>query len=221
MLRNQHQFLKKVRSSLFDLSADPFVNFQNLLGVAQRKGVPEHHAMTVATVNEKCEPSSRIVYFKGLIRGGFSFYTNYQGRKGHDLEKNPHICAGFFWPHLDQQIRIAGLADKLTEEESDKYFATRSRLSQLGAWASLQSETLQSFDYFHKRMDEFEKKFSGLKVNRPPHWGGFRIVPTEFEFWFGRSGRLHERYIYTRIDGKDLSVNSIDDYSWKSSLRFP
>lgn len=204
----------------FDFKKDPFLNFQNSLKTAQLKGIPEHQAMSIATVNEKNEPSVRIVYFKGLIRGGFSFYTNYDGRKGHDLDKNKNICANFFWPHLDEQVRISGFAEKLTDSESDQYFATRARLSQLGAWASLQSQDLQSFDQFHKRMAEFEKKYAGAKVPRPPHWGGYRIIPREFEFWFGKNGRLHERYVYTAINPLD-KITTATEYQWKTSLRFP
>jgi pyridoxamine 5'-phosphate oxidase len=194
----------------FDFKLDPFENFRSSLKAAQLKGIPEHNAMSIATVNSSSQPSVRIVYYKGLIRGGFSFYTNYQGRKSLDLEINPNICANFFWPHLDEQIRISGIVEKLTESESDQYFATRARLSQIGAWASLQSQDLQSFDQFRERLAELEKKYAGVKVPRPPHWGGFRIVPFEIEFWFGRDGRLHERYVYsTSADG------------WKRSLRFP
>ncbi|MES2800993.1 MAG: pyridoxamine 5'-phosphate oxidase [Bdellovibrionota bacterium] len=204
----------------FNFEKDPFLNFQSSLKAAQIKGIPEHQAMSIATVNEKNEPSVRVVYFKGLIRGGFSFYTNYDGRKGHDLDKNPNICANFFWPNSDEQVRISGRAEKLTDSESDQYFATRARLSQLGAWASLQSQNLQNFDQFHQRMAEFEKKYDGQKVPRPPYWGGYRILPTEIEFWFGRNGRLHERYIYTATNSLD-NVTAVADYQWKTSLRFP
>ncbi len=204
----------------FDFKKDPFLNFQSLLKAAQIKGIPEHQTMSIATVNEKNEPSVRIVYFKGMIRGGFSFYTNYGGRKGHDLDLNPNICANFYWPHVDEQVRISGIAQRLTDSESDQYFATRVRLSQLGAWASLQSAELQSFDQFHQRMAEFEKKYEGQKVPRPPHWGGYRILPREIEFWFGRNGRLHERYVYTATNALD-KVTALTDYQWKTSLRFP
>ena len=204
----------------FDFKKDPFLNFQSSFKAAQVKGVPEHQTMSIATVNEKNEPSVRIVYFKGMIRGGFSFYTNYLGRKGHDLEKNSNICANFYWPQLDTQVRVSGHVEKLTAGESDQYFATRARLSQLGAWASLQSEEMQSFDQFHQRMNDIEKKFAGQQVSRPPHWGGYRIIPHEIEFWFMRDGRLHERYVYTATN--DLkNITSTADYQWKTSLRFP
>lgn len=190
----------------------PFELFSELLNEASRKGIPEHHAMTIATVNKDHQPSNRIVYFKGIIRGGFSFYTNYQGRKGLDLENNKNICANFFWPHLDQQVRISGYVEKLTDEESDKYFASRARNSQIGAWASLQSQTLNDYSDFERRFNDYEAKYKNQKVQRPPHWGGYIIVPLEIEFWFGRTARLHERYIFNRID-----VQS----SWQRFMRYP
>lgn len=204
----------------FDFKKDPFLNFQSLFKEAQVKGLPEHNAMSIATVNEKNEPSVRIVYFKGLIRGGFSFYTNYSGRKGRDLEKNPNICANFYWLNIDQQVRISGVVEKLTESESDKYFASRARLNQLGAWASLQSSELQSFDQFHQRLNEIEKKYLGEKIPRPPHWGGFRIIPREIEFWFGRDGRLHERYVYKTTQASQ-NITDVSDFTWTTSLKFP
>ena len=204
----------------FDFKKDPFLNFQSLLKAAQVKGIPEHQTMSIATVNEKNEPSVRIVYFKGLIRGGFSFYTNYGGHKGHDLEKNPNICANFYWPHLDQQVRISGVVEKLTDSESDRYFASRARLNQLGAWASLQSSELQSFDQFYQRLAEIEKKYQDQAVPRPPHWGGYRIIPREIEFWFGRDGRLHERYVYATTQASK-EITDVSDFKWKTSLKFP
>ena len=212
----------------FDFSIDPFSNFQNSLRDAQIKGIPDHNAMTVATSSiEKtpdgviAKPSCRIVFFKGFVRGGFSFYTNYNGRKGQDILQNQNIAANFFWSHLDAQFRIDGVVDKLTEDESDQYFWSRARLSQIGAWASHQSDELKSFDEFHLRVAEFEKKFAGGRIPRPPHWGGYRIVPNELEFWFGRNGRLHERYVYSRTDTKGLRVNFFSDYDWRTFLRYP
>ncbi len=194
----------------FDFKNDPFENFLELFKAAQIKGVPEHNAMALATVNEKLQPSVRIVLFKGLVRRGFSFYTNYDGRKGQELDKNNSVAATFFWPHLDQQIRIEGKVEKLTAEESDKYFLSRPRLSQLGAWSSNQSEKIESFESFQKKTSAIEKKFEGQTVSRPPHWGGFRIVPFEIEFWFGKVGRLHERYVYSGSDS-----------NWNRFLRSP
>lgn len=194
----------------FDFKKDPFENFLESLKQAQVKGVPDHNAMALATVNEQNEPSVRIVFYKGLLRQGFSFYTNYLGHKGKDLEHNKNVSANFFWSHLDQQIRIDGVVEKLTAEESDKYFASRARLSQIGAWASHQSEKLESFKVFEDKVIALEKKFAGQTVPRPPHWGGYIIVPREIEFWFGRNGRLHERYIYQK-----------NNEDWNRFLRSP
>lgn len=180
----------------FDFKKDPFENFLELFKLAQIKGVPEVNAMALATVNEKNQPSVRMVLYKGIIRRGFSFYTNYDGRKGQELDKNKAVAATFFWPHLDQQIRIEGLVEKLTSEESDAYFSSRPRLSQIGAWSSDQSERIESLESFQRKINSIEKKFEGKSIPRPAHWGGFRIVPVEIEFWFGKAGRLHERYIY-------------------------
>lgn len=194
----------------FDFKKDPFENFLTLYKEAQIKGVPDANAMSLATVSKENKPSVRIVLFKGLIRGGFSFYTNYDGRKAHDIEVNPNVAATFFWPHLDRQVRIEGTVEKVTREESESYFATRPRLSQLGAWTSNQSEVLESFGAFHAKLAAIDEKFKGQKVPCPPHWGGYRIEASEIEFWFGKSGRLHERYVYQR-----------NGANWKTFLRSP
>lgn len=194
----------------FDFKIDPFENFLELFKAAQIKGVPEVNAMALATVSEKNKPSVRMVLYKGIVRRGFSFYTNYDGRKGQELEKNKSVAATFFWPHLDQQIRIEGIAQKLTSEESDAYFLSRPRLSQIGAWTSDQSEKIESFESFQRKLNSIEKKFEGKVIPRPIHWGGYHIIPEEIEFWFGRSGRLHERYIY-----------QISSNGWSRFLRSP
>ena len=205
----------------FDLKANPFDLFSKFMSEAQIKGIPDHNAMNLATVNgdgsagsinDQPRPSNRIVYYKGLIRGGFSFYTNYLGRKGLDLEKNKFCSANFFWSHLDQQIRIDGYVEKLTAEESDRYFQTRARVSQIGAWASLQSQPLKEYSEFEKRFEKLELQFKNTKVPRPPHWGGYVILPLEIEFWFGKNGRLHERYVFNRID-----INA----EWNRFMRYP
>jgi len=166
--------------------------------------------MALATVNQKAQPSVRILYFKGLIRGGFSFYTNYNGQKSLEIADNPFVCANFFWVELAQQVRISGKAVKLTRAESEAYFATRARLSQLGAWASQQSEVIPNYQYFQDRLNEMEKKFSGQDVPCPPFWGGYHIIPQEFEFWFGHAGRLHERYVFHQKDN-----------AWQGFMRSP
>ena len=182
----------------FEFKNDPIENFLSLYKEAQVKGVPEANAMALATVNADHKPSVRIVLFKGIINGGFSFYTNYDGRKAREIESNKHVAATFFWPHLDRQVRIEGTVEKISRAESEKYFATRPRLSQLGAWTSNQSEKIESFSVLQQKLDEIAKKFKGQSVTCPPHWGGYRIEASEIEFWFGKSGRLHERYVYER-----------------------
>ncbi|MBC7419635.1 MAG: pyridoxamine 5'-phosphate oxidase [Bdellovibrio sp.] len=182
----------------FDFKKDPLDNFLELFKEAQMKGIPDANAMALSTVNSENKPSVRIVLFKGMIRGGFSFFTNYDGRKAHDIENNKNIAATFFWSHLDRQIRIEGTVEKITHAESEAYFATRPRLSQLGAWSSHQSEKIESFEVLKNKINEIDLKFKGQNVPCPPHWGGFRIEASEIEFWFGRSGRLHERYVYQK-----------------------
>lgn len=203
----------------FDFKKDPIDNFLELYKAAQIKGVPEANAMALATVNSENQPSVRIVFFKGIhhkekdkVRG-FSFYTNYDGRKARDIENNNKVSANFFWPQLDQQVRIEGLVERLSRQESENYFSTRPRTSQIGAWASQQSEEIESFDTLIKKTEHFENKFRGGSVPCPPQWGGYWINSTEIEFWFGRAGRLHERYVYQKI--------SSSDNVWSRLLRSP
>ena len=183
---------------MFDFKIDPLENFLKYYKEAQIKGVPEANAMALATVNSEKQPSVRIVFYKGIANRGFSFFTNYLGRKGRDLEANPKVAANFFWPHLDQQIRIEGHVEKLSRDESEKYFASRARLSQLGAWASKQSETLESTEQLKAETQKLQKSYEGKVIPCPPHWGGYVIIPSEIEFWFGKQGRLHERYVYQK-----------------------
>jgi len=212
----------------FDFKKDPFLNFQSALKSAQLKGVPEHNAMSLATVVSETvhgetivKPSCRVVLFKGMIRGGFSFYTNYRGHKGLQLTQNSNVAATFWWPHLDQQIRIEGHIDQLTAAESDQYFWSRPRLSQIGAWASHQSLELKNTDEFQARIAEYDRQFHGQVVPRPPHWGGYRIIPHEFDFLFLKVGRLHERYVYQSTNTDFSKIYSESDYQWKTFLRFP
>ncbi|KYG65502.1 pyridoxamine 5'-phosphate oxidase [Bdellovibrio bacteriovorus] len=195
---------------MFDTSIDPFVQFDRLLKEAIAKQVPEANAMSLATVDEKGTPSVRIVYLKEVSQEGFVFYGNYESHKGKDIDANPQVCLNFHWPVLWHQIRITGKASKISAEESDKYFATRARLSQLGAWASKQSSEIPDQEWLSRRVQEYEKQFEGQPVPRPQNWGGWRVIPEEIEFWFGLNGRLHERYIYKR-EGK----------SWKTFQRSP
>lgn len=196
---------------MFDLSVDPFLHFNRLLDEAKSRGEPEYNAMSLATVGADLKPSVRIVYYKGLIRGGLFFVGNYDSTKGKHIEQNNHVCVNFYYPKVWQQIRVAGQAFKLTRAESEGYFKTRNRLSQLGAWASNQSAEIPGTEYFQKRLAEYEKSFEGQEIPCPENWGGYHILPSEFEFWFGKDGRLHERFVYQKQKNA----------SWRSFMRSP
>lgn len=196
---------------MFDLSVDPFLHFTRLLDEAKGRGEPEYNAMSLATVGDDLKPSVRIVYFKGLVRGGLFFVGNYDSTKGQHIAQNKNVCVNFYYPSSWQQIRISGVAEKVTRAESEAYFKTRGRLSQIGAWASDQSDEIPSLDHFQQRVAEFEKSFDGQEIPCPENWGGYRIIPSEFEFWFGKNGRLHERYVYQKKP----------DNTWRTFLRSP
>ncbi len=197
----------------FDFELDPFENFSKSIHQAKLQselmGLENHNAMALTTVNDK-QPSSRMVLFRGLVRRGFSFYTHYDGRKGSEIKKNNHVAAVFYWPYLDHQINIQGKAIPLTALESDDYFKTRSRSSQIGAWASQQSEVLNSRFEFELQFKFFENKFANQMVPRPSEWGGFHIIPHEIEFWFDAPSRLHYRYVYQLVGEH-----------WKKFMRYP
>lgn len=155
-------------------------------------------AMTLATVDEHGHPWTRVVLLKGVSDAGFSFFTNRESIKGAHLAKNPNVSLSFYWPALDRQVRIMGEAARTSDDESDAYFATRPRESQLGAWASSQSTELDSRTTMVKRMQHVTEKYDGQTVPRPPHWGGFTVAPRIIEFWSSRPHRLHDRAMFTR-----------------------
>jgi pyridoxamine 5'-phosphate oxidase len=181
----------------FHFADDPFINLDRLLMTAKGQ-VPEPTAMSLATASKNGLPNVRVVLFKGWVRGGLSFFTNYDSPKAQELLQNPRAALLFYWGALSVQVRISGKVEKLKKEESDRYFQSRPRLSQLGAWASPQSEEIPDFDFLALRVQEFAEKFEGEEVPRPKNWGGFRLLPLSMEFWFGREGRLHERYVFER-----------------------
>lgn len=188
----------------FNSILEPFEQFRVFLDFAKRNSVREFDAMTLATVGADGLPSVRVLYMKELSDDGLIFYTNYEGRKSIELNKNPKSCVNFFWPEVFIQVRIFGETHKVSREKSEAYFKTRPRVSQLGAWASHQSQEMPNYDHLLTRLSDFEKKFEGVEVPCPEGWGGYCLIPFEFEFWIGREGRLHERYCYRKKDPQSL-----------------
>lgn len=178
---------------------EPFERIAEWLEEAkQHPELKEPTAMSVATADAAGMPSVRTLLLKGLDSRGLEFYTNNESRKGHELQANPQVCINFYWMPLGRQIRARGKVERVTEAESDAYFASRRRGSQIGAWASDQSRPLDAYRTLEERVAELERKYSGQSVPRPPHWYGWRLVPDEIEFWQEGEFRLHRREYYTR-----------------------
>lgn len=183
-----------------DLHAEALATFAQLFEEALAAGEPDRTAMTVATASPAARPSARTVLLKAFDARGFVFYTHLDGRKGRELQANPQAALLFHWPRVRQgvQVRVEGHSEIVADAEADAYFASRPRGSQLGAWASRQSETLEARAAFEQRLAAVEAEFAGRDVPRPPRWGGFRVVPDTIEFWYGAEYRLHERQCYER-----------------------
>jgi pyridoxamine 5'-phosphate oxidase len=182
------------------LPAEVLSTFDSLFAEALAAGEPDRTAMTLATATAQGLPSARTVLLKAHDAGGFVFYSHLDGRKGRELQANPQAALLFHWPRVREgvQVRIEGAVDIVGDAEADAYFASRPRGSQLGAWASRQSETLESRESFEARLARFEAEYAGREVPRPPRWTGFRVVPRVVEFWYGAQFRLHERWAFER-----------------------
>jgi pyridoxamine 5'-phosphate oxidase len=193
-----------------ELDPDPFVQFGRWFDDAKGAGIVMPEAMTVATSALDGEVSSRVCLLKSFDHRGFVFFTNYCSRKGKQIHDNPRAALVFWWQSLERQVRIEGAVVRTTEEESDEYFATRPRGSQLGAWASEQSRVLAGRGALDGRFEELSTTYRDVVIPRPPHWGGYRVIPLLFEFWQGRSDRLHDRFWYRlRNDVKDWVVERL------------
>lgn len=190
-------------SALDPLQAEALATFHALLDEARAAGEPDPTAMSLATADARGRPSVRTVLLKHIDERGFVFYTNFDSRKGRQLAANPQAALLFLWKALRQQVQVQveGTVEPVSAAEADAYFASRPRESQIGAWASLQSQTLDARETFEARIAAFSAEFEGGPVPRPPHWSGFRLVPEMIEFWYGAGFRLHERQRYARIDG--------------------
>ena len=190
---------------------NPFQVFEEWFREASQIGLKEPNAMTLATVGADGRPSARIVLLKEFDEDGFVFYTNYESLKGRELAQNPNAALVFWWPPLERQIRVEGVTERVSKEQSEAYFKTRPLGSQLGAWASRQSEVIESREVLERRMNELERLSQTEPIQLPPYWGGYRLRPDRFEFWQGKPNRLHERRRYS-LESKGV---------WKIDLLSP
>ncbi|MCD8534248.1 MAG: pyridoxamine 5'-phosphate oxidase [Verrucomicrobia bacterium] len=189
-----------------DLHADPIDQFSHWFKAAVDAGVWEPNAMVLSTLGPDGYPASRVVLLKGLENRQFLFFTNYQSHKGQEIAANGNVALNFFWPQLERQIRISGICRKLNEAASENYFQGRPRASQIGAWVSNQSQVIADRQHLEDRFRALELQWSGRQVPRPPHWGGYSVDPRSLEFWQGRIGRLHDRFLYTRQSDESWEI---------------
>ncbi len=192
-----------------DVQPDPMQQFEKWWQDVLGSTIEEVNAMTLATANKNGRPSARIVLLKGFIKDGFIFFTNYESHKGSELLENPQASLVFFWKELERQVRIEGMAEKISGKESDAYFSSRPEGSKIGAWASPQSKVIASREIIEANVTATEKKFTGAEIQRPPHWGGYIIKPSVIEFWQGRPSRLHDRIQYSKQENGSWKIERL------------
>ncbi|MEM7162159.1 MAG: pyridoxamine 5'-phosphate oxidase [Bacteroidota bacterium] len=197
-LNQDRKDFQKGELNEMDVPKNPFVLFQSWLERAVESEESEAYAMTLSTCAAE-GPRSRVVYLRGFSDERFLFYTNYKSEKAIEIQKDNRVALNFYWPSLERQVRISGIAKPCSEQQSDDYFESRPRMSQIGAWASEQSSILQDRQDLESRVKYFTEKFEGMKIPRPEHWGGFSVKAFEFEFWQGRKSRLHDRLIFNQF----------------------
>jgi pyridoxamine 5'-phosphate oxidase len=186
-----------------DLTVHPFDLFKSWMTDALEQ-ISEPNAFVLSTVNAEGKPSSRVLLLRDLDDKGFNFFTNYNSQKSQDIERNPHVCMNFFWYQSERQVRVSGRIEKLSSEASEDYFNSRPYESKIGAWSSPQSSVIESREVLNKNVKDFSSQYTE-DVPRPPHWGGYCIVPDKIEFWQGRSSRLHDRFVYS-LEGEEWKI---------------
>ena len=195
--------------SELEVDLNPFIQFKKWFVQALAAQLPEPNAMTIATATPDGKPSARMVLLKDFDERGFVLFTNYNSHKGQELAENPQAALVFWWAELERQVRISGYVEKVSETESEQYFHSRPPNSRLGAWVSNQSEVIESREVLERRLQQFKSKYQNEEIPRPPHWGGLRVIPTEIEFWQGRSSRLHDRLLYSRLDNGTWKIERL------------